>query len=169
MRIKCADCGKEFVQKEAHHKICFECQKKKRADGHNFDGLPAGYLDKVAGGYFDEKNCLRVEFVGEMASNVAKSFGTKLKNHQLRRYYGHVKAAENRLNMTGDWPSVNIDIKKLGAFVSEAKGKDKVPDSFYKFIDGNVMQIQTRHDFEAFVEHFQAVVAYFTYHYPKNN
>ena len=103
-----------------------------------------------------------------MASDIARSFGTKLKNHQLRRFYGHIKAAETRLRMAGDWHCVNLDVKKLSSFVSEAKGKDKIPESFYKFIDANIKQIKKQKDFEAFVEHFQAIVAYFTYHYPKN-
>ncbi len=169
MKKKCADCGKEFMPKEAHHKTCFDCAKKKKSGGTVPEGLPLGYLEKVAKGYFDENHCLGEEYLTGMASDVAKSFGTKLKNHQLRRFYGHIKAADNRLKMTGDWPCVKLDVKKLSALVAEAKGKDKVPDSFYKFMDANIKQIQNKNDFEAFVEHFQAIVAYFTYHYPKNN
>lgn len=169
MKRKCTECGKEFVPKEEHHKTCFDCAKKKKGGGILNEGLPPQYLEELKKGYFDDNNCLREEFLTEMASDVAKSFGTKLKNHQLRRFYGHIKAADNRLKMTGDWPCVNLDVKKLSSLVAEAKGKDKVPDSFYKFIDANIKKIHNQKDFEAFVEHFQAIVAYFTYHYPKNN
>jgi CRISPR-associated protein Csm2 len=166
---KCIECGKEFVPKKEHHKICFDCAKKKNGVGKPTEGLPPQYLEKLEKGYFDNNGCLREEFLTEMASEVAKSFGTKLKNHQLRRFYGHIKAADNRLKMTGDWQCVNLDVKKLSSFVAEAKGKDKVPDSFYRFIEANIKTIHNQKDFEAFVEHFQAIVAYFTYHYPKNN
>jgi CRISPR-associated protein Csm2 len=169
VKKKCMECGKEFEPKEAHHKTCFECAKKKKAGSAALEGLPSEYLKKLEKGYFDNNNCLLEEFLTNMASDVAKSFGTKLKNHQLRRFYGHIKAADNRLKMTGDWRCVNLDVKKLSSLVAEAKGKDKVPDSFYKFIDANICKIKNQKDFEAFVEHFQAVVAYFTYHYPKNN
>lgn len=169
MKRKCADCGKEFVPKEAHHKTCFDCARKKKSGDIVPEGLPIGYLENVSKGYFDENGCIREEFLTGTASDVARSFGTKLRNHQLRRFYGHIKAADNRLKMTGDWPSVNLDVKKLSSLVAEAKGKDKVPDSFFKFIDANIKRIRSKPDFEAFIEHFQAIVAYFTYHYPRNN
>ena len=128
-------------------------------------------MNKLSNGYFDSNGCLWEDFLTSSASDIAKSFGTgrvKLKNHQLRRFYGHAKAAENRLLMTGDWNCVNLDVKKLSSFASEAKGKDKVPDSFYEFIEQNVKQIKSQKDFQGFMEHFQAVVAYFIYHYPKS-
>ncbi|MBU4320220.1 MAG: type III-A CRISPR-associated protein Csm2 [Nitrospinae bacterium] len=145
---------------------CYRCSQKNRG---TYDSLPSDYLSKLAKGYFDEKGYLWEDFLTTMAKDVAKSFGTKLKSHQLRRFYGHAKAAEIRLKMTEDWDAVNVDVKKLEPFVSEAKGKDKIPQSFYEFIEKNIKAIKKRKDFEeGFMEHFQAVVAYFTYHYPKN-
>lgn len=166
--MKKCKCGNPI--KNDKFDTCYECSKKNKGDS-NSEGLPQKYIDKLKDGFFDSKGCLWEEFVTTMASDVAKSFGTervKLKNHQLRRFYGHAKAAENRLRMTGDWDCVNLDVKKLSSFAAEAKGKDKVPDSFYKFIDLNIKQIKKQNDFQAFMEHFQAVVGYFTYHYPKN-
>jgi CRISPR-associated protein Csm2 len=165
--MKKCKCGKPI--KDERFDTCFECgQKNKKAGGGNPDSLPPEYIDKLEKGYFDSSGCLWEEFITTMASDIAKSFGAKLKNHQLRRFYGHIKAADNRLKMTKDWDCVKLDVKKLSSFVSEAKGKDKVPESFYKFIDANIKKIEKQKDFEAFVEHFQAIVAYFTYHYPKN-
>lgn len=171
MKKKCKICGKP-LKDDSRYDTCFDCgQKNKKAGSIDLVGLPSEYITKLKEGYFDSKHCLWEEFVTTMASDVAESFGTervKLKNHQLRRFYGHAKAAENRLRMTGDWDCVNLDVKKLSSFASEAKGKDKIPDSFYKFIDLNIKQIKRQNDFQAFMEHFQAVVAYFTFHYPKN-
>ncbi len=140
---------------------------KMKYDNKN-KSLPTAYLNKLKTGYRDLNNCLWEEFITTLADEVAVSFGRKLKNHQLRRFFNHVKEADNRLRMTNDWNCVKLDVKKLSPFVSEAKGKGKIPHSFYEFIDENVKQINARIDFEAFVEHFQAVVAYFTYRYPKN-
>lgn len=168
---KCSMCGKP-LKDDSKFSTCFECGQKNRgtgvAGGKGIDNLPAEYTTKLSKGYFDTNNRLWEEFVTTMASDVAVLF-KGLKNHQLRRFYGHAKAAENRLRMTGDWNAVNLDIKKLSPFASEAKGKDKIPHSFYEFIDTNINAIKTRKDFEeGFMEHFQAVVAFFTYHYPKS-
>ncbi|MBI3583951.1 MAG: type III-A CRISPR-associated protein Csm2 [Nitrospinae bacterium] len=169
MKKKCKICGKP-LKDDSRFDTCYECgQKNKKEGGGDSDSLPPNYITKLENGYFDSSGCLWEEFITTMASDVAKSFGRKLKNHQLRRFYGHAKAAENRLRMTGDWDVVNLDVKKLGPFVSEAKGKDKIPQSFFDFIDKNIKSIKIQKDFEkGFMEHFQAIVAYFTYHYPKN-
>ncbi len=169
MKKTCIKCGKP-LKDDSRFDTCYECGQKSRKDeGAVLEGLPQGYIDKLNEGYFDSGGHLWEEFITTLASQIAKSFGTKLKTHQLRRFYGHAKAAENRLQMTGDWEAVNVEIKKLSPFVSEAKGKDKIPQSFYDFIDKNIKAIKVRKDFEeGFMEHFQAVVAYFTYHYPKS-
>jgi CRISPR-associated protein Csm2 len=168
MKKKCKVCGKP-LKDDSRFDTCFDCgqKNKKGGGGGDLDSLPPEYITKLEKGYFDSGGCLWEEFLTKFADKIAKSF-RGLKNHQLRRFYGHIKAADNRLRMTEDWRCVNLDIKKLLSFVSEAKGKDKVPESFYKFIDANINKIKEQKDFEAFVEHFQAIVAYFTYHYPKN-
>jgi CRISPR-associated protein Csm2 len=128
------------------------------------------YLKK---GYFDETGNLFEEYLKKdgIADQIAKNLGIEkpeMKNHQLRRFYGHVRAAENRLRMTNDFNSVYIDIKKLEPFVAEAKGKNKIPKTFYDFIIKNTNAVKNKKDFlEGFLEHFQAVVAFFTLHYPK--
>ena len=163
MKKKCIGCGK-LLKDDSRFETCFECGQKKKTVS---EGLPPEYITKLHNGYFDSNNCLWEEFITTFADKIAKSF-KGLKTHQLRRFYGHIKAAENRLNMTGDWHSVKLDVKKLIPFVSEAKGKDKVPMSFFEFIEASIKRIDNQRDFKAFVEHFQAVVAYFTYHYPKS-
>jgi CRISPR-associated protein Csm2 len=144
---------------------CYKCSQKNKA---THESLPPEYLTKLSQGYFDGNGNLWEDFVTTMANNIALSF-KGLKNHQLRRFYEHAKAAENRLKMTDDWDAVNLDVKKLVPFISEAQGKGKIPQSFYEFIDKNIKVIKERKDFEkGFIEHFQAVVAFFTYHYPKS-
>lgn len=145
--------------------ICYKCsQQNKITPG----SLPQEYITKLKEGYFNDKGNLWEDFITTMASKIALSF-KGLKNHQLRRFYGHAKSAENRLRMTNDWDAVNIEIKRLEPFVSEAKGKDKIPHSFYEFIEKNIKSIHNQKDFEdGFIRHFEAVVAYFTYHYPKS-
>jgi CRISPR type III-A-associated protein Csm2 len=164
----CRDCGKPL--KNDRFDTRFDCsQKRKRGEGERMESLPPEYAARIEHGFFDEKGSLWEEFITTMASAVAKSFGRGLKNHQLRRFYGHAKDAENRLRNTKDWASVNLDIKKLSPFASEAKGKGKIPNAFYEFIEKNVSAVKSQRDFQqGFIPHFEAVVAFFTYHYPNN-
>lgn len=129
-------------------------------------GLPNGYLEK---GYFDSEGKLYEELLTDMASNVAKSFGKNMKNNQLRRFYQHAKVADNGYNYHNDERKLINDIKALDSFVAEAKGKDKVPQVFYDYINKNIKQIKTIKEVrKGFIPHFQAVVAYFTYFYPRS-
>ncbi|ABO50156.1 CRISPR-associated protein, Csm2 family [Desulforamulus reducens MI-1] len=129
-------------------------------------GLPDGYLSK---GYFDDQGCLLEILLTETASKIAKSFGSNMNNSQLRRFYGHAKTAEKSYAFSGDERKFINDIKALDSFVAEAKGKDKVPQIFYDFINVNVAKANSLKDIkQGFLPHFQAVVAYFTYHYPKS-
>ncbi|HPL96017.1 MAG: type III-A CRISPR-associated protein Csm2 [Smithellaceae bacterium] len=133
-------------------------------------GLATDYLMQ---GYFDEKENLFERYVAKDgdADVIARLLGVAkpaMTNHQLRRFYSHVREAENRLKMTDDFKAAYIDLKKLEPFVSEAKGKGKIPDLFFDFILKNVSAVKSKKDFlDGFLEHFQAVVAYFTFYYPK--
>jgi CRISPR type III-A-associated protein Csm2 len=167
---KCEKCGK--VLKNDKFKYCFSCNEEIKAGGKLQAGmaLPADYLMK---GYFDEKGNLFDRYIAREgdADSIAKQLGfdrPAMTNHQLRRFYSHVRAAANRLEMTCNFPAVYVDLKKLEPFVSEAKGKGKIPDLFYKFIIKNLSTVKNEKDFSnGFLEHFQAVVAFFTFHHPK--
>ena len=132
--------------------------------------LPGDYLSS---GYLDDKGNLKERYIARNgdADQIAKELGNAkpaMTNHQLRRFYSHVRAAENKLRMTDNFLSVLIDLKKLDPFVAEAKGKGKIPDLFYTFMIRNLEAVKSKKDFtDGFLEHFQAVVAYFTFHHPK--
>jgi CRISPR type III-A-associated protein Csm2 len=146
----CSVCGRPL--KDARFDMCYNCHQKSRS-------IPDDYLKD---GYFTEKGHLRIELLTSTADHLAKVFGfDNLSRSQLRRFYGHVRAAENRLEMLGDFEPVKVDIFKLDSFVAEAKGKGKVPESFYRFVKSNLAQVTDEKSFKkGFLEHFQAVVAY---------
>lgn len=167
--VKKCKCGKSINKPEFDQ--CYSCsQNGKTGATQQSANLPDGYL---VGGYFDEKENLSEKYIVEYADDIANkmcSARPAMTNHQLRRFYGHVRANANRLEMTANFHAVYIDLKKLVPFVSEAKGKGKVPDLFYNFIINNLKAIRPEHeeDFtKGFLEHFQAVVAFFTFHYSK--
>jgi CRISPR-associated protein Csm2 len=143
-------------------------QDRGRGDGPKV--LPPGYLE---GGYFDESGHIRADLITSTASILAKNFGlgyTRLTNGQLRRFYGHAKTAEKAFHFSSDEKKLVLDIKALESFVAEAKGKDKVPEEFYMFIKKNTDIISDSKDvLKGFLPHFQAIVGFFTCHYPRMN
>lgn len=166
---KCGKCGKPL--RKPKFDLCYDCnQAVKKGMGTEKQGLKPDYLQ---GGYFDENGCLKERYLakGGDADNLAQDLGfakPAMTNNQLRRFYGHVRAAENRLRMTKNYLPVYIDLKKLEPFVAEAKGKKKIPALFYDFMTKNLENIKTEKDFiDGFMEHFQAVVGFFTFHHPK--
>jgi len=160
-------CGKPI--RDPKFDTCYDCSQRRQGGG---DRATQRLTDEyLKGGYFDVSGNIYEDLLTTMADQIAQMFAKaypKLKNHQLRRFYQHTRAAENKLRMTSDWPSTNVDIKKLKSFVAEAKGKDKVPEVFYDFINRNIDWVKDEKSFlQGFLEHFQAVVAYFTFHHPK--
>jgi CRISPR type III-A-associated protein Csm2 len=141
--------------------------RREGSERRSREGLPEGYL---RGGYFDEKGYLREELLTSTAKDVAGSFGRGLKGHQLRRFYNMIKGAETKLEYTGDWKSTNVEVKGLLAFASEAKAKGKVPQAFLEFIERN-LELVTKESEKAFVKgfvpHFQAVVGFHKFLYPR--
>lgn len=168
---KCA-CGKNI--NNPRFDKCYDCSQRQSSGSENSTGFSNGLAsDYLSGGYFDANGnlCERYLAKGGDADRIARQLGVEkpaMTNHQLRRFYSHVRAAENRLTMTGNFPAVHVDLKKLEPFVSEAKGKNKIPDLFYDFMIRNLAVVKEEKDFvQGFMEHFQAVVAFFTFHHPK--
>ena len=131
--------------------------------------LPKGYLEQ---GYFDAEGHIHKALLVEHASAVAKAIGLRqeraegIKNAQLRKFYGHVKTAESRMNYGVSFEAVQPKILELSAFVAEAQGKGKVPPVFKSFIDMNLSYVVDGKSFrEGFVKHFQAVVGFFSFYY----
>ena len=131
--------------------------------------LPARYLEQ---GYFDAAGHIHKLLLVEHASAVAKAIGMRqdraegIKNAQLRKFYGHVKTAESRMNYGVSFEAVQPKILELSAFVAEAHGKGKVPLVFKNFMDINLRYVVDGKSFrEGFVKHFQAVVGFFSFYY----
>lgn len=130
--------------------------------------LPEGYLQN---GYFDKAGNIRPELLLRHAEEVARAIGRNpggIANAQLRKFYGHVRMADTRMSYDVPFEIVRGSVLELGSFVAEARGKNKVPEVFKQFIDRNLERIADGKDFrQGFVKHFQAVVGYFTFHYPR--
>ena len=153
--------GKNTSQFKGHNSRSFE------------QNLPEGYLKD---GYFDivkgdrDSKKLKRELILNVAQKISIDIGNarpELKGSQLRKYYDYsVNINEKLKKLNGSFDMVESDVAKLKIFVADGLTKKKIPKIFYDFISKNVEMIKNADDFnKGFIEHFQAVVAY----YKKNN
>jgi CRISPR type III-A-associated protein Csm2 len=128
--------------------------------------------DYLKDGYFDQNNCLWQELITDRADEIAKGLSysrPELKNHQMRRFYSHIRKAKAKLDATGNWNCVKIDVLSLQSFIAEAKAKKKVPEAFYDFMVRNLEATKNEQDFvKGFLPHFQAVVGFYAFHKPRD-
>ena len=136
--------------------------------GNRPEGLPEGYLK---GGYFenagaDGQKRLRKELILVTARDIAVAIANakpELATSQMRKYFDYARNIGEKLRQSGgDYRQVEADVAKLVPFATDAKNKRKIPDVFYDFIIANVSAVHGADDFtKGFLEHFQAVIAYY--------
>ena len=124
------------------------------------------YLKDLKSGYYkivDEKKCLKPKFIVEYPSFIAKSLGDRRKNKlsQLWKFFDHARRIQDSLNQKNQPLDVlEAELRELRPAVAYAYSRDTVTWEFKKFIDANVSQVKDRDDLNAFIKHFQAVIAY---------
>lgn len=131
--------------------------------------LPQGYL---VSGYFDPKGNLFENYITIWAEEIAKGLGQgypRMKKHQLRRFYNHVKLLERKLELTNDYASINADLKTLIPQAANAACATpaKVPKLFEEFIRRNLAVVKDLKTFQSFLEHFQAIVGFSECYLPR--
>jgi len=130
-------------------------------------GWPKGYLE---GGYFEtvggEKQ-VKPAVVDEWADAVAQILESgKMKAHQLRRFFNKARAIERKLDREASFARVVTDIHTFKRDAAYAVSRQVAPTEFKECIDRNVgFAVQDEDSFRrGFLEHFQSIVAYFTYY-----
>lgn len=113
-----------------------------------------------------DKKTLFKKFVDEEARDRAQQFAS-LKSTQMRRFYDDVKAIERKLSLGQDEDGREKSFAVEHAMITMLKPKavyaekrKVAPRAFTQFVFDNVDSIHDLRDFEAFVRHFEAVVAY---------
>lgn len=128
--------------------------------------LPQGYL---AGGYYDgegEERVLKKEYIvrysKEIASGLEKEGGrSKNKRSQIRKYYAYCLRIQRILQQKkAPFDEVEAKLDFLSPLVSYAYSRGKTSELFKSFIEKNLSQIHSKEELNAFIMHFEAVVAY---------
>lgn len=182
---KCNTCGRAFVPRAPHHWRCDDCQRlarelappggdgrpmggDPRAFGRSGDALPPEYLKD---GYFDAKGNLWPSLLLEDARVVAERLGAdrNLSATQLRRFFNKVRLVERRLDAGGDFAAAVPEIASLGPLAAYAVGRQSANELFKQFVDRNVdLAMRDERSFrKGFLAHFESVICYFKYRYPK--
>ncbi|QCQ23221.1 type III-A CRISPR-associated protein Csm2 [Desulfoglaeba alkanexedens] len=146
-------------------------QVPKTGDGGN--QLPVGRPIR----YFQdaEKKKLDPSLVDEKARDWARSFSSRLKSTQMRRFYDEFKAIERKIlqgnNVQEHQSNFERDLALIRLFKAKAVYAEKrnvAPRDFTQFIFDHMVSIQDVRDFQAFMKVFEAVVAFHRFYAQDN-
>jgi len=98
-----------------------------------------------------------------------------LKKTQLRKFFDQIKDLEHRLKSNEDLNKIKIEVLALIPKLAYSKGRKLIDDEFYNFMKALLLRLKNdmnekddKEDvFEKFVNILESVLAYYTYHFPK--
>lgn len=102
---------------------------------------------------------------------IARSLGPDMKTAQLRRFFTRVKAIESGLDAGDEFARARAGLMELQPLAAYAVGRKTAPELFKQFIERNVPLATKDIDSfkKGFVPHFQSLMAYFKYLYPRES
>lgn len=115
--------------------------------------------------YYDADGLVRPELVDEEALAVAEAI-QEVAPTQLRRFYQEVQNLRGRLARETDreegWKKLRADFKmlKVRAVYARKRPSQPIPEALKEFLERQVDAVKNAKDFEAFYQHFQAVVGF---------
>lgn len=130
------------------------------------DKLPRYYLDDLESGYYrnvDGNKCLKPKFIVDYPRKIAQMMKDKNKNKlsQIWKFYDYARKIQDSLKQQEEpFAVIEAELDRLKPAAAYAVSRDTVTYLFRQFIDENVSQIKETEDLEAFIKHFQSVIAY---------
>lgn len=104
---------------------------------------------------------LKPEYVDFWADKLAILFGSeRLTKSQLRAFFNELKRLETLYRANRDFASIRIKLLSMKAQAHLREKRGNIGSSFREFIQRNVDKTTDPEKLEAFVKHFEAVVAY---------
>jgi CRISPR-associated protein Csm2 len=89
---------------------------------------------------------------------------TELSKSQIRRFFGEVKNLQIKhkqsLDKDKSWIQIKPMVMMLKSKAFYAEGTNKIPKEFKEFIVENISKVNTKEEFETFVNYFEAVLAF---------
>jgi CRISPR-associated protein Csm2 len=119
--------------------------------------------------YFRSDGLPDADMVDQKAEEQARKLG-QVATSQLRRFYEDVTVLKRRIDQAANegqprekvFERFRADFKMLRAKAYYAHGRNKrvFPVEFLEFFEQHVLSVRTVQEFDAFCQHFQAVVAF---------
>ncbi len=128
--------------------------------------LPSGYL---SGGYYEgdgQNRHMKKEYIVQYSKQIADDLsddgrGKKNKRSQIRKFYEYtIQVRELVRRKDNCFAVAEAELNRLIPFVRYAESRDTVSELFGEFIEKNVKAVHDVEDLDAFLKHFEAIVAY---------
>lgn len=133
--------------------------------------LPNDYIKDLDLGYYNKINGrqqLKSSMIIEHPKKIAERLGDRNKNKvtQIRKFYSYAKRIHeslyNRYDKEISFDELQADLYMLEPMAHNAytKTNGTITKVFFDFISNNMKAVQDENDLDAFIKHFQAVIAY---------
>lgn len=119
--------------------------------------------------YYDQNNNLRPQLLDEDAEQWAKKLSS-VRSSQLRRFYDTVLALDRQIQQEAEgggpdkreaaFQRLRAQFKMLRSKAAYAQKRNNLPEDFLKFFVNHTSSVQTVRDFDAFRQHFEAVMGF---------
>lgn len=141
-----------------------EVEEKKREENERRNKFWKEYIAELNQGYFMEgTDYMKPKFIVEYPEKMAQLLKDYKKNKlsQIWKFYAHARHVQDMLRRRKcPLLAMRAELCELQPIVYYAKEKGVVTDDFKRFIDLNIRCIEENKDLDAFIKHFQSVIAY---------
>lgn len=167
--------GKGNKKQEKDRKEEIDKEEEKREINEKYDRLISEVIKDI------KKGVLNIDLEaylqpGGVCEGIAGAVGYigKLKRSQLRKFFNEIKTIEYDLKSEEDIKKIKIRILALISKLAYSEGRDLIDENFYEFMKTILSKVKedmneknAQEVFEVFVKILESIVAYHTYHFPK--
>jgi CRISPR-associated protein Csm2 len=112
------------------------------------------------------------EFIQQEGLCEAISIGLQFKRTQLRKFFSEIKDIKIELQKVNPDDIRNIGVRLIAVIpkLAYSKGRDLIDEEFYLFMKILIQKLRNelnKDNFKKFDQIFEAIIAYHTYHHPK--
>lgn len=109
-----------------------------------------------------------VRFNGDVDILTRELEDDDIKTTQLRKFFAAVKEI-NLETKTKTWNELKVKFFLLMPKLAYAKGRKLISEDFYKLLESAMNKVQSKEDFNRFVEFLEAIVAFYKANKPRSS
>lgn len=109
-----------------------------------------------------------VRFDGDVDILTRELEDDDIKTTQLRKFFAAVKEI-NLETKTKTWNELKVKFFLLMPKLAYAKGRKLISKDFYKLLESAMNKVQSKEDFNRFVEFLEAIVAFYKANKPRSS